>query len=76
MQVVSHDFISVEKNFIILMEKNSGVTRESILLLCLDSLTVRTFTNLGVRCAPVIGVMDHRMIYKMRVKVSIYKKCM
>lgn len=68
-KVVSKDFIPIEKNFILLMEKNSHITKENLFLLCLDGQSASVFNGLGVSCARVTGLTGHKMVYKMRVKV-------
>ena len=66
---MSKDFIPLEENFILLMEKNSVFSRENLLLLCLDPQSVSMFDKLGIPCARVTGVNGHQPIYRMRVKV-------
>lgn len=66
---MSKEFIPIQENFILLMEKNSAFSRENLFLLCLDPQSVSVFENLGIPCARVTGVNGHQPIYRMRVKV-------
>ena len=66
---MSKDFIPLEENFILLMEKNSQFSRENLFLLCLDKVSASVFDKLGITCARVTGIKGHQPIYRIRVKV-------
>lgn len=53
MQIVSEDYVDVERNFIRLMELNSIFTRHHLYLMCMDDASVRIFASLGIRCVPL-----------------------
>ena len=72
MQVVSEGYLPVQKNFIALIEANSGFTRENIFLICLDEESEREVALMGIRCAPlsVGGWKDGlRFVWQLRVRV-------
>ena len=53
-QVVSKDYMPVERNFIRLMELNSALTRQHLYLMCLDGESFEFFTaSMGIRCLPL-----------------------
>ena len=70
MQVVSKDYVDLERNFIRLMELNSGFTRENLYIMCLDDATVPIFASLGIRGVPVnkLRVRSHKDVWKTRVR--------
>lgn len=73
MQVVSKDYIDVERNFIRLMEMNSVFTRHDLYLMCADEESLQYFdSTMGIRCISLAGFDDmgsHDNIWKLRVRV-------
>ena len=71
MQVVSEDYVDLEKNFIRLMELNSALTRQHLYLMCLDDASVAIFESLGIRCVPMraLELHSHEKLWKARVRV-------
>ena len=53
MQIVSEDYVDLERNFMRLMELNSVFTRHHLYLMCMDNASVQTFASLGIRCVPL-----------------------
>ena len=53
MQMVSANFVDMERNFLWLMELNSAFTRHHIYLMCIDDVAVSIFASLGIRCVPL-----------------------
>lgn len=70
LQVVSEDYVDLEKNFIRLMELNSAITRQHLFLMCLDDASVTIFASLGIRCVPVAALHthSHKDVWKTRVR--------
>ena len=71
MQVLTETYVPVEKNFIALMEANSGFSRENIYLMCLDEVSVEAVALMGIRCVPLVN-HSHKSIkalWKLRVKI-------
>ncbi|CAN0395133.1 unnamed protein product [Laminaria digitata] len=70
MQVVSEDYVDLEKNFIRLMELNSVLTRQHMFLMCLDDASLTIFASLGIRCVPVgaLRFRSHKDLWKIRVR--------
>ena len=71
MQVVSKEYADLQRNFIRLMELNSGFTRENLYLMCLDDASVPIFASLGIRCVPLgaLKMRSHSDLWKTRVRV-------
>lgn len=71
MQVVSEDYVDLERNFIRLMELNSAFTRENLYLMCLDDASVSIFEALGIRCVPMgtLEMHSHKDLWEIRVRV-------
>ncbi|CAM9498176.1 unnamed protein product [Ectocarpus sp. 13 AM-2016] len=72
MQVVSEGYIDIERNFIRLMERNSGFTRRNIYLMCIDDASKKFFdTKMGIRCVPMsaLDLPTHEDIWQLRVRV-------
>ena len=52
--MVTWDFIDIERNFIRLMEQNSGFSRLNLFLVCLDDVAKDFFeSSMGIRCASI-----------------------
>ena len=71
MQVVSKNYVDLERNFIRLMGMNSTLTRQHIYLMCLDDASVATFASLGIRCVPLdtLHLHTHKDLWMTRVRV-------
>eukprot|EP00903_Cladosiphon_okamuranus_P010993 g10382.t1 len=72
MQVVSKDYIDLERNFIRLMERNSALTRHHLFMMCTDDESVAFFeTSMGIRCVPIYPrhPLTHQEIWKLRLRV-------
>lgn len=73
MQVVSKDYLKLQRNFIRLMEKNSDFTRENLYLMCLDDESYRAFHGgMGIRCLPLTSLLrnnNRKQIFTLRVQV-------
>ncbi|CAM9585429.1 unnamed protein product [Laminaria digitata] len=71
MQVVSEDYVDVERNFMRLMELNSVFTRHHLYLMCMDDVSVEIFAALGIRCVPLSALSFNtiRDVWRMRVRV-------
>ncbi|CAM9134774.1 unnamed protein product [Ectocarpus sp. 8 AP-2014] len=73
MQVVSKDYIKLQRNFIRLMEKNSDFTRENLYLMCLDDESYRAIHGgMGIRCVPLTSLLrnnNRKQIFTLRVQV-------
>eukprot|EP00903_Cladosiphon_okamuranus_P018134 g16688.t1 len=72
MQVVSKDYIDVERSFIRSMESNSAFTRQDLYLMCADEESLHYFeSTMGIRCISLAGhnVRSHADIWTLRVRV-------
>lgn len=71
-QVVSWDYINVQRNFVRVMEMNSEFTRDNLYVICLDEESASYLeVEMGIRCVP-LGPMHERtrsFVWKLRVKV-------
>lgn len=68
-QVVSKDYIPIERNFIRLMERNSSFNRHNLYLMCMDDASKVFFEKqMGVRCVPMsaLHLPRHEEIWKLR----------
>lgn len=71
LQVVSDRYIDVQRNFVHLMERNSGFTRENLYLVCMGREALEILVGYGIRCVPVTQA-EHfakRDIWKLRLRV-------
>lgn len=70
MQVVSEDYIDLERNFMRLMELNSVFTRHNMYLMCMDNASVDIFASLGIRCVPLSALPFNSIhdVWKTRVR--------
>ncbi|CAM9369289.1 unnamed protein product [Hapterophycus canaliculatus] len=71
-QVVSEDYIPIQRNFIRLMERNSSFNRHNLYLICVDHASQSFFEkHMGVRCVPMsaLHLPTHEEIWKLRVRV-------
>ena len=70
MQVVSTDYIDLERNFMQLMELNSVFTRHNMYLMCMDNASVEIFASLGIRCVPLSALQFNNIhdVWKTRVR--------
>ena len=71
LQVVNEPYADLQRNFIRLMELNSGFTRQNLYLLCLDDASVPIFASLGIRCVPLgaLKFVTNNDLWKTRVRV-------
>lgn len=71
LQFVSEHYVDLEKNFIRLMEMNSDITRNNLLLMCMENSIVPVFESFGIRCVPIedLGISSHGDLWVYRVKV-------
>lgn len=72
LQVVSKDYIDVERNFIRLMELNSLFSRQHLYLMCTDEESREYFeSTMGIRCISLAGfkMRSHEDIWTLRVRV-------
>ena len=71
MQVLTKTYVPVEKNFIALMEANSGFSRQNIYLMCLDKESVEAVALMEIRCVPLVNFHheENSDIWKLRVKI-------
>lgn len=53
MQVVSEDYVDLQRNFMRLMELNSVFTRHNMYLMCMDDASVNIFASMSIRCVPL-----------------------
>ena len=71
-QVVSKDYIPVERNFIRLMELNSALSRQHLYLVCMDDESLEFFAeSMGIRCVPLSGfhLSSNRQLWVLRVRL-------
>lgn len=70
MQVVSEEYVDLERNFIRLMELNSAFTRHHLYLMCMGDVSVRIFASLGIRCVPLRALSFNTVhdLWKTRVR--------
>lgn len=54
-QVVTNDYIEIERNFIEQMETNSNFVRYHLYALCMDAESVEATKLMGFQCVPVIN---------------------
>lgn len=69
LQLVSHGYWKMQRNFIRLMEANSVFTRHNLYLICLDPESAEALTGLGVRCMSLAAShneLDHHYLWKLR----------
>lgn len=71
LQVVSEGYLPVQKNFLLLMEANSRLTRENIYLLCLDEQSEREIMKMGIRCAPMMEKWNRDLSFLWRLRVKV-----
>ncbi|CAN0305813.1 unnamed protein product [Ascophyllum nodosum] len=73
MQVLTETYVPVEKNFIALMEANSGFSRENIYLMCLDKESVEAVALMGIRCVPLVNYHHEQNadIWKLRIEIML-----
>lgn len=67
--MVSEGYIDIERNFIRLMERNSGFTRRNIYLMCMDDVSKHFFdSEMGIRCVPMsaLELPTHEDIWQLR----------
>ena len=71
MQVVSKDYVDLQRNFIRLIELNSAFTRQHIFLMCLDNASVSLLASWGIRRVPLatLNLHTHKDVWKTRVRV-------
>lgn len=73
LQVVSSDYIPVEKNFVHILERLSPIfSRQNIYLVSLDAASAEMAQSMGMIAAPFQGMGERRsltLIWKMRVRV-------
>ena len=62
MQVVSENYVDLQRNFMRLMEYNSVFTRHHLYLMCMDDASVEIFAALGIRCVP-LGALEFNTIH-------------
>jgi len=71
-QVVSWDYIKVQRNFVRVMEANSKFTRDNLYVVCLDEQSASYLElEMGIRCFP-LGPMHEftrSFVWKLRVEV-------
>lgn len=68
-QVVSKEYIPIQRNFIRLMERNSSFNRHNLYLMCMDDVSKAFFEKkMGVRCVPMsaLDFPTHEDIWKLR----------
>lgn len=64
--------MDVERNFIRLMERNSGMTRRHLYLMCMDDESAEFFSSsMGISCVPLEGfdLPTHLDLWILRVRV-------
>jgi len=72
LQVVSFDYIHVERNFIHVMEMNSDFTRDNLYVMCLDEESTWSLLEMGIRCVPLgpsYSQHSRADVWKLRVQV-------
>lgn len=72
-QVLSKEYISIEKNFVYHMELYSSLTRHHLYIVCLDEESAKSIESaLGIRCVQleVSGGWSREHIWMLRVKVN------
>lgn len=71
LQLVSAHYVDLERNFVRLMERNSGFTRENLYLMCLDREAFEALRGFGIRCVPVNDMRDYALhdLWRLRLRV-------